>query len=525
MSSRCPADLRFERLERLLRGELGADDAAAATAHAQSCEICRAERAALLLDRARLASAAAVAPGSASALRAHEIVARARQPERAVWPRVALLAGAAGAVAIVAVLLLRPDAPPARRPPIAHRTGAPTAEPRTSPPAPAPLRPEVVLASGMPRPTVAIGAPIEVPEGARLGVRLADGTALALAGGTRATLRSREEGVVVDLARGEVECLVAKQGARAFSVRAPGVEALVHGTRFIVRAASAEVFVLEGRVEVRRPGSRPALVDAGPAAEGITPSPWLEAGAPCGARAAEGTGELEVGGTGRLRVDGMEIGPAPAILRCVPGPHRVERVVGTGTDETLLVVAQGTVASLAPEPLREARPEPAARAEVAPEPAPAAADLAARARQLLAARRYDEARTELQAWLAAHPGDLAATFLLGEAQRLGGDASAAERTFERVVERGSGLVRANALTSLAFLAERRGPAAALAAWDRYLAAQPRGNLAAEATLRRANALVALGRHADARGALERFLRDHPNHPRRAEVLRRLEGSD
>ncbi len=364
---------------------------------------------------------------------------------------------------------------------------------------------------------------MEVPDGARLGVRLGDGTAIALAGGSRATLRRLQGRVVVDIAQGEVECQVARQGPGGFSVRAPGVEALVHGTRFVVRAASAEVFVLEGRVEVRRPGSPPTLVDGEPAAERITPAPWLEAGAPCGARAAEGAGEIEVGGTGRLRIDGMDIGSAPAILRCSPGPHRVERVMGTGTVETMLVVEPDTVASLPPEPLPDSRPEAVARAAEAP--APEAEDLAARARRLLAARRYDEARAELVAWLGTHPGDLGATFLLGEAQRLGGDAAAAESTFERVAERGSGLFRANALTSLAFLAERRGPAAALAAWDRYLAAQPHGNVAAEATLRRANALVALGRHADARAALERFLRDHPNHPRRDEVLRRLEGSD
>jgi TolA-binding protein len=489
------------------------------------------------------AMAARVEPRTDAPSRAHEIVAQAR---RRASPRLWRLAPVAllAAAAIAAALALRPGAlaPPVRRAQRPARVERP-APPATSP-APALAGLEVVLASGMRRPEVAAEVPFDVPEGARLGLRLGDGTALAFGGGSRATLRREGDGVAIDLTAGEVECLVAKQGqrhpagdARVFSVRAPGVEARVHGTRFVVRAATSDVFVLEGRVEIRRKGAPAALVDGAPAPTGVEPAAWLDGDAPCGARSPEGTGEIAITGAGELRVDGMPVGAAPAVLRCTAGPHRIERLVGQRTEETTVVVEAGAIASLRSgaeaepeaetETETEAETEPEAEPETEAEPeAEAEPDTAvAEARRLLAARRYSAARGALEAWLSAHPGDLRAMFLLGEAQRLGGDAGAAERTYERIVQGGAGLPVANALTSLALLAERRGPAAALAAWDRYLAAQPRGNVAAEATLRRANALVGLGRRAEARAALERFLREYPGHPRREEVRRRLQARE
>ena len=50
------------------------------------------------------------------------------------------------------------------------------------------------------------------------------------------------------------------------------------------------------------------------------------------------------------------------------------------------------------------------------------------------------------------------------------------------------------------------PAAALAAWDAYLAAEPRGQFSVEARYNRALLLVRLGRHAEARAALLPFAR-------------------
>lgn len=50
------------------------------------------------------------------------------------------------------------------------------------------------------------------------------------------------------------------------------------------------------------------------------------------------------------------------------------------------------------------------------------------------------------------------------------------------------------------------PAAALAAWDAYLAAEPAGRFALEARFNRALVLVKLGRYAEARAALEPFAR-------------------
>ena len=51
---------------------------------------------------------------------------------------------------------------------------------------------------------------------------------------------------------------------------------------------------------------------------------------------------------------------------------------------------------------------------------------------------------------------------------------------------------------------QRDPRAALEAWDRYLAAYPRGNFTLEARYNRALCLVRLGRHDAARQALAPF---------------------
>jgi tetratricopeptide (TPR) repeat protein len=167
---------------------------------------------------------------------------------------------------------------------------------------------------------------------------------------------------------------------------------------------------------------------------------------------------------------------------------------------------------------------PAAPAEISrPVLAADAPDLVADARRALAARDYERAKNVLGHHLATYPRDDDARYLLGEAERLGGDPDAATRTFEALAS-GHGRVAENALARLAFIAERRGPEAAVAAWDRYLAAYPRGTLAAEGTIRRANTLYSLGRRAEARSALERFLTEFPDHPRRAEVEARLHDS-
>jgi hypothetical protein len=50
------------------------------------------------------------------------------------------------------------------------------------------------------------------------------------------------------------------------------------------------------------------------------------------------------------------------------------------------------------------------------------------------------------------------------------------------------------------------PAAALAAWDAYLAAEPDGQFSIEARYNRALLLVRLGRYADARAALAPYAR-------------------
>jgi hypothetical protein len=66
------------------------------------------------------------------------------------------------------------------------------------------------------------------------------------------------------------------------------------------------------------------------------------------------------------------------------------------------------------------------------------------------------------------------------------------------------------------------PARALAAWNEYLAAYPRGTFAPEARYNRALCLVRLSRHAEATRALHRFADAPPGSYRRQEAVALLE---
>ncbi|HJL16896.1 MAG TPA: hypothetical protein RMH99_14625, partial [Sandaracinaceae bacterium LLY-WYZ-13_1] len=70
-----------------------------------------------------------------------------------------------------------------------------------------------------------------------------------------------------------------------------------------------------------------------------------------------------------------------------------------------------------------------------------------------------------------------------------------------------------------------GPAAALAAWDRYLGAHPHGRYEPEARYNRALTLVRLGRLEAARAVLETFARGRFDGYRRAEARDLVEALD
>ncbi len=220
----------------------------------------------------------------------------------------------------------------------------------------------------------------------------------------------------------------------------------------------------------------------------------------------------------RVTVHGTQFtvatGPGGTTVRVTEGEVDVRRLLGHDTNS--MASSYGS-----PVLVRAGEtypPSPTRRGRAAPIDVP---DALAEAREHLTARRYVEARAALERHLATRPADLDARYLLGEAQRLGGDMDAAEATYERLVSSGGGRVAENALARLALIGQRRGPEAGVAAWQRYLTKHPRGTFAAEGALHRANGLVSLGRRDEARGVLEQFLRDFPDHPRRAEVEERI----
>ncbi len=163
----------------------------------------------------------------------------------------------------------------------------PPAEPAPIPPAPAPKPPErpspeppaapaipTIVEPRIPAPRIAVVAAVEgrieragaaAAEGTfvsggepvlcRTGTAmldLVDGSRMALRADTLLAIETRQEGIIVRLARGEVACRVTRREDR-FSVETPHGTAVVKGTVFSVRAGmlSTAVTVAEGRVEAR----------------------------------------------------------------------------------------------------------------------------------------------------------------------------------------------------------------------------------------------------------------------------------
>jgi TolA-binding protein len=380
---------------------------------------------------------------------------------------------------------------------------------------------------GAPEPGV-VGAWIAAPPSSPRAIRFSDGSQIDLAPDGRARVTAVDaDGAEVALERGSLEVSVVHRAHTRWTVRVGPFQVHVVGTRFLTRwdpvSEQFEVALHEGAVTV----SGPIVGEARPvhAGEVITvsqPKGTIEVhGAPGGPPAAD-------------PVRSPDATPAPAPRPGEPPAPSAEHFHGTaaGGSPTQAPVEPPPVPPSPPASARSADPSPTPTASAEAAPAPAApAETSWRA--LARAARYKEALAAAEAegfdGLCASSGaaDLRA---LGDAARLGGSPARAAQALSALRSRFPGSPEAaSAAFILGRMAQDQGRDYARAAglYERYLAEQPGGELAAEAAGRLVEARDRMGDAAGARRAAERYLAAYPSGSHAAyarSVLARDQGS-
>jgi transmembrane sensor len=313
------------------------------------------------------------------------------------------------------------------------------------------------------------GDTVEAPPDGRAVVRLGNDL-LEVGPRGRVTVREGER-TWVGVAWGRVECTVAPRDRRgAFLVEAGEVTVEVVGTRFAVERTEqgdVEVEVTEGTVRVAYGDQRPSL--------------------------------LRAGGQMLFTPDGALV-PEPA----------------TPAEEPAAAVE---------EPATVALPD-AGRSRSAPATAGSPAGLSVW-REWIVEGRLGDAAAALDAHLGRQPGDTGAWSLLADCRRKQGRARAAIDAYAEVIERASAGEANRARYMAGSLAQDRlgDHAAAQRYFAAYLSAPGRKPLAAEAAVRRARSLLALGRDGEGRAVLERVLAEHAGTQAAATARRLLDQQD
>jgi len=251
--------------------------------------------------------------------------------------------------------------------------------------------------------TLGPGAVIATGEG-RVDIQFAEAGAFALLPGSRLELRRFDTAAIELAVEGTVDVEISPRGPRQrFAVIAGERTIEVRGTQFRVRhdGGATAVACSHGKVAVRDPRST-VLVDsarrlelaAGRAASADEVVPLSAEEASALAEAAplrlpvwspeallQSSAPLEITSASRraVRVDGVELGPAPLRVRVMPGRHTVETADAAGRFRRAGWVDVGAPAAGAP----------AARFEL-PAEQPSTRAVAERSRQLRA--RLDQAR-------------------------------------------------------------------------------------------------------------------------------------
>ncbi|AKU98474.1 hypothetical protein AKJ09_05138 [Labilithrix luteola] len=193
----------------------------------------------------------------------------------------------------------------------------------------------------------------------------------------------------------------------------------------------------------------------------------------------------------------------PIAMQAVPSP------TPAGVDVESLPNAPPEVSSSLPAPRASARPHVAAVASIArsepsaealPEPAPSAPENPA---------------TEIES--------ASELFERANNSRRAGDYASAEKLYRRLLDAypGSREAATSRIVLGRILLSRSEANAALALFDRYLADTPKGSLAEQALVGRAQCLQRLQRHDEERAAWRLLLETFPGSPNRTEALERL----
>jgi ferric-dicitrate binding protein FerR (iron transport regulator)/TolA-binding protein len=392
------------------------------------------------------------------------------------------------------------------------------------------------------------GARVEVPDDARLGVSLPDGSSVWFGPGARGRIASwKADDVRIRLDAGTVVAKVVPDPRRRFVVGTADLEARVRGTVFSVSAGAPSVVrVLRGVVDVvdRGASTDAREVAAGEAAIGgdggvgaadaaDVAADWALAGrreqGPDGARLlVEST---PPGAT--VSLDGEPVGRTPVSWIARPGYGRLEALLdghapiveevdlraGDVVERRYTLTVAATDAGPpetdeeGDEGLRVARRAPhgaTGGTTAAPDPGPVLDPVA----DLVAAGRLDEARAALSGASADSHWRVADAMRAARRYR---DALAVYRSI-RIGFPGTTSAHNARFAEGRLLLDRLGdPRGAAEAFDGYLAQAPGGALAAEAMLGKARAAWALGDHAGVERSVRAYLDAHGSAARAAEA--------
>ncbi|MBN1774281.1 MAG: tetratricopeptide repeat protein [Deltaproteobacteria bacterium] len=327
-------------------------------------------------------------------------------------------------------------------------------------------------------------------------------------GGTR--LRLDRGGVAIDREAG-------REAAR-LEIEAPFCRVVVTGTRFWVELRESDVV----EVGVER-GSVRVVHEAG-ATWSVPAGRTLRIG-----RRGEGVeGSLDAGQAERLA---GWLGDPPVAIAARPTLAAPSGALAGGWPASPRPAAPDATglpagAGRRPGPLdADAAAPPTEPALAAPSPEPPAPSLDEIQRWILDGRT-GEAERELEAMLARRPGDASAWSALAACRRRQESHAEAVTALRRVIEL-AGPIEGNRARFLAgrTLQDQLGdPAAAIPLFEAYLRQGPdAAPLAAEARLRLAKALLAVGRAAEAEPLLRDMVEEHRGEPVGLEAARLLEG--
>ncbi len=363
--------------------------------------------------------------------------------------------------------------------------------------------------------------------------------------GTKASFDRLSDGkIIVDLTKGSLVARLARPLREKFAVNTPAGVIEATGTVFVVRVvdqSTSLVWLLEGSVEVTPESGRSSSLRAPAYVVLESKSQQLQDPAePTGRNLltrAQGLDpfvlDAELGWVSLsshpsgadVVINDVVIGKTPLVVARAAGHLEVKVRSKEHEDSTtsLLIKPERLLAhrfELALKTAALARVEPQPKIKPAKEKDPLA-----EIKKLLAKREYARATKELAGYLARNPNDPRATFLLGDAHRLSGEADIALAAYRAVVEASHD----PSLSEAAFYQIGRlqlqvlsKPEQARQTFERLVGKYPNGLLRQEVSFHLAECQIAIKEYSAAIKTLQAYLSDYPQGTKAAEARTLLE---